>query len=137
MRNASPLFFILILFFACNTPGSGLETGEYEVSKTNLLKMEQSTPAKFLFINGDIKRNIVGQTVVRGTLKNNATIAKFKDVSIRFNFYSKTKTLVQTEEETIYDFLFPGETTHFKSKFFAPKGIDSVAMVIIGASVEE
>lgn len=125
-----------ILLVACNGQNTASESKNYEASKKTLLKEEQSNPIKFLIVTGKNKRNIVGQTVVRGTIKNNAALAKYKDISIKFYFYSKTKTLVETDEETIYDFLFPGETTQFKTKFFAPKGTDSVALEVLSAVVD-
>ena len=77
----------------------------------------------------------MGQTVVKGTLVNKASVATFKDVDIKLSFYSKTQALLETDNETEYMTLGPGESKDFKTKYFAPKGTDSVALVVLGAKV--
>lgn len=135
MKKTFLLFLLLPVFIACNSDSSSLNKENYQRSKTNILKKEQDNPKDFLVVSGDKKRNIVGQTVVRGKIKNTAALAKFKDVTIKIYFYSKTKTLVETEDETIYEQFFPGDTKSFKTKYFAPKGTDSVALEILGAKI--
>ncbi len=41
--------------------------------------------------------------------------------------------LLETDKETFYEIIHPGETKDFKTKYFAPKGTDSVALKVIGA----
>lgn len=133
MKNTILLFFALFIF-SCNQSET-LDTKDYESNKQTMLDKEQKNPKDFLTISGSNKRNIVGQTVVRGTIKNNAVVAKYKDIDIKVYFYSKTKTLVDTEEETVYEQIFPGEQKKFKTKYFAPKGTDSVFVEIISAKI--
>jgi hypothetical protein len=125
-----------MLLFACNENDSPKEKKDsYELTKKELLSKEQKDPTAFIFISGNNKKNIVGQTVVRGTLTNKASIAVFKDVDIELSFYSKTKALLETDKETIFQILDPGETKDFKTKYFAPKGTDSVGLQVVGAKV--
>ena len=133
MKNTILLFFALFIF-SCNQSET-LDTKDYESNKQTMQDKEQKNPKDFLTISVSNKRNIVGQTVVRGTIKNNAVVAKYKDIDIKVYFYSKTKTLVDTEEETVYEQIFPGEQKKFKTKYFAPKGTDSVFVEIISAKV--
>ena len=126
---------ITILFLSCNSENSVKENDSYNETKTSLLKKEEKNPARFIVVKGDSKKNIVGQTVVRGTLHNTASVAIFKDVDIKLSFYSTTKALLETDRETIYQILNPGEAQDFKTKYFAPKGTDSVALEVIGAKV--
>ena len=88
-------------------------------------------------MEGHDKRNILGQTVVKGTITNKATVAVFKDVDIKLSFYSKTHVLLETDRETVFEVLQPGESKNFKTKYFAPKGTDSVALEALGAKVME
>jgi hypothetical protein len=129
-------FFSLILF-SCNVSDTKAksEKESYQVTKEQLLKKEQKNPAAFLVVSGKNKKNIVGQTVIKGTVLNNASVATFKDVDIRLSFYSKTKALLETDKETIFEMLEPGESKVFKTKYFAPKGTDSVALQVLGAKV--
>lgn len=131
MKNTFLLFFSLFII-SCNQSDNP-DTKNYEVNKKSILEKEQNNPKDFLTISVSNKRNIMGQTVVRGNIKNNAVLAKYKDIHINLYFYSKTNTLVDTEEETIYEQLFPGDQKKFKTKYFAPKGTDSVFVEISGA----
>lgn len=130
----SLVIFAAILLFACNENDSSKEKKEsYEVTKKELLSKEQKDPTAFISISGHNKKNIIGQTVVRGTLTNKASVASFKDVEIKLTFYSKTKALLETDKETIFEILEPGESKDFKTKYFAPKGTDSVGLQVLGA----
>ena len=126
---------ITLLFLSCNSENSVKENDSYNETKESLLKKEEKSPSRFIVVKGNSKKNIVGQTVVKGTLHNTASVATFKDVDIKLTFYSKTKALLETDRETIYQILNPGESQDFKTKYFAPKGADSVALEVIGAKV--
>lgn len=139
MKKYKLLLFILsFIFFSCGSDtdiNAKLEKENYKVTKNELLQKEQKSPQAFLSISGHNKKNIVGQTVVRGILINRASVAVFKDVDIKLSFYSKTKTLLETDKETVFEILEPGESKNFKTKYFAPKGTDSVGLEVIGAKV--
>jgi hypothetical protein len=137
MKKFLPLIlFAAILLYACNENDSPKQKKEsYELTKKELLSKEQKDPTAFISVSGNNRKNIVGQTVVRGTLTNKASIAVFKDVDIKLSFYSKTKALLETDKETIFQILEPGESKDFKTKYFAPKGTDSVGLQVVGAKV--
>ncbi|MNY30246.1 hypothetical protein D3C86_1643410 [compost metagenome] len=80
------------------------------------------------------RKNLIGQTVVKGSISNKATICWYKDVELRLSFYSKTGVKLDEGLETIYENIGPGKTIKFKTKYFAPKGTDSVAISINKAS---
>ena len=109
------------------------EKNSYESTKENLLEKEKTTPANFLSVSGHDKHNLIGQTVVKGSITNKATVASFKDVDVKLEFYSKTGTLLETDHETVYEVIPPGQSKNFKTKYFAPKGTDSVALSIVTA----
>ncbi|MEO8822148.1 MAG: hypothetical protein ABI366_01140 [Ginsengibacter sp.] len=134
-RKLSLILFCTIFFLACNSNNVVKENESYNETKTSLLKKEEKNPAGFITVKGNSKKNIVGQTVVKGTLINKASVATFKDVDIKLAFYSKTKALLETDRETIYQILNPGESQDFKIKYFAPKGTDSVGLEVLGAKV--
>jgi predicted methyltransferase len=105
----------------------------YEKNKVSLEETEKKSPAAFLKATGTDKKNLLGQTVVKGKITNNAKIVTFKDVDVKLQFFSKTGTLLEEDRETIFENLPPGGTKSFKSKYFTPKGTDSVAIVVMGA----
>ena len=123
------------ILLSCNSDSEVKKKESYSATKTALLKKEEKDPASFIVVKGSSRKNIVGQTVVRGTLVNKASVATFKDVDIKLNFYSRTKALLETDRETIYQILNPGESQNFKTKYFAPKGTDSVGLEVLGAKV--
>jgi hypothetical protein len=105
----------------------------YEVSKKTIEEIERESPLKFVSVVGKDKKNIIGQTVVKGTIINKATTVAYKNFSIRVSFYSKTGTLLEEDEETIMEQVGPGDEVEFKSKFFAPKDAEEVKLKVVSA----
>jgi hypothetical protein len=60
-------------------------------------------------------------------------VATYKDVDVKLDFYSKTGTLLETDKETVFEVIGPGQSKNFKTKYFAPKGTDSVALSVTAA----
>jgi hypothetical protein len=56
---------------------------------------------------------------------------------VQLDFYSKTGALLETDKETIYETIHPGQSKSFKTKYFAPKGSDSVALKVLDAKIVE
>ena len=102
----------------------------YEKSKETLEQTEQKNPIKFITVNGDKKKNLVGQTVVKGEVFNKAKVVTYKDVDVKITFFSKTGAVLEEDHETVYQNIAPGKSAKFKSKFFTPKGTDSVSFAV-------
>lgn len=131
------LFTVLLscVFFACSSNQSKKETvNQYEVQKESLASIEQKNPSRFVKVTLKKRKNIVGQTVVKGTIHNVAHVVTYKDIAIKLRFYSKTGTLLEEDSDTIYETVAPGKSTDFKLKYFAPKDTDSLAVEVISAS---
>lgn len=128
------LIFSTILF-SCNSDSATATTEKesYEKAKASMRAKEEKTPQNFLTAYSHDKKNLFGQTVIKGTLTNKASVAIFKDVNLKLSFYSKTKALLETDNETVFEVLHPGESKNFKTKYFAPKGTDSVAIAVLTA----
>ncbi len=136
MKKQLPLIFcVCFLFLSCASREEKTEARreKYEDSKLSLEEIEKKTPTDFLTVAGTDKKNVIGQTVVRGKIHNKARIVAFKDVDIKLKFYSKTGTLLQEDQEMIYETIAPGNTVSFKSKYFSPKGTDSIALTVLSA----
>lgn len=108
----------------------------YEENKESLGDKEKNNPARFLKIDNRDRKNLIGQTVVIGHLTNNATVCTYKDVEMKLSFYSKTGVKLDEGIETVYETIAPGEKVKFKTKYFTPKGTDSVAIQVLKASGE-
>ena len=135
MKYLLNTLFILCLFSACNLMGNSDAKDEknYEKTKETLEETEKKNPIKFITVEGEKKKNLIGQTVVRGTITNNAKIVTFKDVDVKCCFYSKTGIILEEDHETIYENIAPGASAKFKSKYFTPKGTDSVSFKVVEA----
>ena len=138
MKRYLLVFFALtVISFSCNSDAKKASTEKeaYEKTKESLQEKEEKSPQSFLFVDGHNKRNLLGQTVIKGSITNKASVAVFKDVDLNLSFYTKTHALLEQDKETIFELLHPGETKDFKTKYFAPKGSDSVALAVLGAKV--
>ncbi len=141
MRTSSFIVFTCFtILLSCNNnqeKDAALEKQNYEVTKEALKQKEQKNPQDFLFVSGSDKHNLFGQTVVKGSISNKASVAVYKDIDVQLYFYSKTGALLETDKETVYENINPGETKNFKTKYFAPKGSDSVSLKVLGAKISE
>jgi hypothetical protein len=108
----------------------------YEKQKASLAEQEKENPVAFIVVNSRDKKNIIGQTVVRVKLESKAAVAVYQDIEMQLSFYSKTGTLLEKDTEIAYEVLEPGKTIDFKTKYFAPKGTDSIALKVIAAKVK-
>jgi hypothetical protein len=125
--------FPAILLISCGGQSEAKSEKEYEKSKESIEQTEQKNPAKFIMVDGDKKKNLIGQTVVNADVHNNAKMVTYKDVDVKITFYSKTGTLLEEDHETVYENIAPGASVHFKSKFFTPKGTDSISFKVVEA----
>ena len=135
MKNFLYLFLVLAVIGSCeNKNDYDINTGKnYEKGKLSLEKTEQVNPAIFLSVTGERKKNILGQSIIKGKIINMAKIVAYKDIDVKLFFYSKTGALLEEDHEILYERISPGGVKKFKSKYFTPKGTDSVAFKIIAA----
>jgi hypothetical protein len=140
MKKIIPALIMLsFVFAACGGDEKAADEKEkdkYQQTKETLEQTEKKNPKRFLTVEGSDRKNLIGQRVIKGTVSNKATVASYKDIDIELSFYSETGTLLEKDHEVIYETIAPGGSTSFKTKYFAPKGTDSVAMKIVGAKTE-
>ena len=137
-KIAAALGIMALVLSACNSSDKKGDKAKdrYEETKETLAESEKKSPDRFITVSGHDKRNLIGQTVVKGTLSNNAKVITFKDIELELSFFSKTGALLEKDHETIYESIGPGGSTNFKTKYFAPRGTDSVALKVTGAKSE-
>lgn len=131
------LFLIIVvatLIISCKSKDKPFDTKNYESSKENLAENEIDSPQKFLVVSSKDKHNLIGQTVVKGSIKNTAKVVTFKDVELKFTYFSKTGVQVDENLEVFYEVIEPNHEIKFKSKYFAAKGADSVDIKVIKAT---
>lgn len=128
-------FSTILLSCTSDSKKEATEKDSYEKTKEVMREKEEKNPSDFLIVKANDRRNLFGQTVIKGTLTNKARIAIFKDIALKLSFYSKTNVLLETDKETVFEVLHPGESKSFKTKYFAPKGTDSVALDVLTAKI--
>lgn len=134
----APVILFVIVISSCNSKDKGPEKtkDKYEQTKESLAETEKKNPQLFISVSAHDRKNLIGQRVIKGTISNSAKVCSFKDIDLELAFYSKTGTLLEKDHETIYETIAPGESTDFKTKYFAPKGTDSVALKVASAKSE-
>lgn len=138
MKKSVGLIVIASCFFvACQSKAEKekVEKDSYEQAKESLEEREKKNPVAFISVTSKDKHNLIGQTVIKGAVHNNAKIAVYKDVELELSFFSKTGVLLEKDSEKVYEVIEPGKSADFKTKYFAPKGTDSVGIKVLGAKV--
>lgn len=140
MKKIIPvLILISFVFAACGGDEKADDKktkDKYEQTREMLEQTEKKNPKRFLSVEGDERKNLLRQTVVKGTITNKATVASFKDIDVELSFYSETGALLLKDHEVVYKMIGPNSSESFKYKTYAPKGTDSVVMKIAGAKSE-
>ncbi len=132
MQKIALVLTAVVILMACNNDKKEktFDNSSYETVKETLAEKEKNNPKRFLMVSNTDRKNLIGQTVVKGTISNKATVCWYKDVELRLSFYSKTGVKLDEGLETIYENIGPGKSVKFKTKYFAPKGTDSVAVSV-------
>ena len=130
------LFTGNLFFSSCSAESKEDTEKTYTEQKESLGTKEKKHPVKFIEVIGDNKKNLIGQTVIRGKIKNKASIATYKDVRIKMLCY-KDGVMVEEHEDIINEVIKPNSTIDFKTKYRLPKGTDSIALSVMSVAVEE
>ena len=86
----------------------------YQDRLLTLKEIENSDPVRFLEADGEYSENFWGDQIkINGRIKNKASVANYKDVIIRVIFYTKTKTVITTEDYVLYEFFLANGTKEF------------------------
>jgi len=131
-----PLLIIGIIFIIINKTnvcgGSGSES--YQEKVMSIEDTEKANPAQYLKASGTYNETFWGgKFKIEGTVTNNATVAKFKDVVVEVIFYSETDTELTTERYVIYDYFPPHETKNFQLKVEIPNGAKKLGLRAVDA----
>ena len=115
---------LTLILVACNNSQNRIKTPDE--LRQELLVREQSTPSQYLKDNGTWRKNLIGATVLEGTISNSATLANFKDIVLKVGWLSKTNTVIKTEEYIIYENVGAGQSIPYKIKVDAPPATNGV-----------
>jgi hypothetical protein len=135
LKKIGSIVAVASILLACNNKEEvkKVEKQDYQHKKESLLDNEKKDPKEFITIEGKDKRNIWGQTVFKGTVKNNATVCSYKNIRVKL-LYFKEGSQVANHEEQFDETIKPGNEFEFKARYKTPRGTDSVAASIMNAT---
>src|SRR5699024_1912553 len=105
-RSVIGILSAVLILSACGDSSTEKKTAEqkeqasYEKTKETLEEKEKKSPQNFITVSTHDKRNLIGQTVIKGTVSSKATVAVYKDIELKIYFYSKTGALLEEDKET-------------------------------------
>lgn len=130
------VFCVLIILSSCQRSSNSNNFTEksYEDKVLSIKDEESLRPINFLNASGTYRENFLGDKFkIDCTITNSATAASFKDVVLRVTFYSKTKTVLGTEEITVYEKFPPNSRKTVKLKVNAYQNVSSIGWDVINA----
>lgn len=136
MKYFPCLCFTILLFLSCGSSENKLDEQSYTEQKQSLEQKEKKHPLQFLSVQGDDKKNLIGQTVVRGTVYNKATVVSYKSVRVKMLCYKEGK-MIEEHEDIVGEIIRPNSEQGFKTKYRLPKGTDSIDLSIMSADVAD
>ena len=72
--------------------------------------------------------------LITGKVKNSATVAKYKDLKLTVELYSKTNTAIKNETYVLYEFFEPNSSKDFSIKIDVPDTMDGFGVFVEGAT---
>jgi hypothetical protein len=133
---------------SCNTNGS---TSIFEGEKTaeelrlELKAKEESNPGQYMAVHAEMKDSIVqtrsgnffrraeyakSGSIIKGSITNSASLAKFKDAILMVSYYSATETEIKSEDHILYDYYGPNAKKKFSIYVHAPKDMKSFNIIV-------
>ena len=128
MRFLLAAGFFLVLF-SCKEK---FDNKTYQENKISLAQRENDHPAQFLKLSSRDKKNLFGATVIKGKIKNTASVAVYKNTRIKILCYHNG-IRVEEHEDIMPDAIKPGSEMDFKVRYRLPKGTDSLALSVMSA----
>src|SRR4051794_2145104 len=107
----------------------------HQSARLTIEEQERQKPLEFLASHGTCHLNFVGEWVVEGYIQNLARSITYKDVKIRFHFYSNTGTEIGNIDRNLIKFFPPSVHERYRFKLQRPPGTAVVKHELIEATV--
>lgn len=147
----SNILFLLILTYGCNQIGNGPAKTPEEL-RLELKILEQANPSEYLTAEATINDSMVktreegwfndaefrkNGSVIRGRIKNAASLAKYKDIIVTVSYYSATNTVIKSEDHIFYEFYEPNSSKPFVLHVHAPTAMKKFGLQVKYATATE
>ncbi|MDD4236717.1 MAG: hypothetical protein PHF99_11945 [Bacteroidales bacterium] len=129
------IFAAIAIISNINQNGSGHNSGDnYQEKVMTVEETERSQPTKFLSATGTYRENFWGDKFkVDCKITNKATVATYKDAVVRVTYYTKTKTVLGSNDYTIYETFPPNSTKTVEIQIENYKNVNSIGWDVISA----
>ena len=142
----------ILIFTGCNSNDSYTEQEiqkSPEALKMELRLQEQTNPNEYLIATSKISPNMVKTRDeglfreaeystdgynIEGTIKNKATIARFKDVVLTVTFMSQTETVIEQKDYVFYEYYEPNSTKSFSLHVYPPNAMEKFNVSVRSAT---
>ena len=116
-----------------NSGGKDLEES-YQEKVMSVEEIEREQPTNFLSAEGTYKENFWGDKIkVNCVIINSATVATYKDVTLRITYFTKTKTELGSNEYKVYEVFPPNSTNTIELKIDNYQDVNSIGLEVISA----
>jgi hypothetical protein len=142
----SGIGIILVVFFGLGAYSEykrkqiedfSLGTQGYDEKVMTVEEIERANPTQFLEAGGQYRSNILDtRFVLTGFVKNNATVANYKDPIIEVVFYSSTDTELKRENYTLYKRIPAHGKVGFEWRIDKPNAASKCGWSVVGATAE-
>ena len=142
-----PLLFFLHLFIGCKQHQEQKKTPEQ--LRSELLAQESRSPLDYLELEEAVlspqtkevrKASLFKKAkyepdgvLIEGFLNNKATLATFKDITLKVSYYSKTKSILRQKNFVLYEYFGPGSTNRLSIKDYPPEDWNSFNVEVVKA----
>jgi hypothetical protein len=126
------VIFVVVGFLLINSLNNSDST--YREKIVTVEEIELSQPTSFLSADGNYRENFWGNEFkVNCNITNKATVATYKDAIVRVTYYSKTKTILGSNDYTIYEVLPPSSTKTVELTIANYKNVETIGWEVINA----
>ncbi len=143
---ALSVFIIVVFSFIinCSNYFKGISNDSIEMSQSQhkqyekseeLRRAEERNPNKNISTRYVCWKNANDEIIVEGYINNHSSVATFKDVTFKVDFYSETNDLLQTATFEKDGYLIPDKEVYIKQKFNIGKMVKRVQLVMLDAKV--
>ncbi|MCE7995454.1 MAG: DUF4339 domain-containing protein [Roseivirga sp.] len=128
------IVFSIGAFLVIQLSNDASDDGYYQQVMT-IEEIERSKPTEFLSASGTYRENFWGDKLrLKCEFINKATIADYKDAKVQVTFYSKTKTVLGREEQTVYEIFKANSSKTVQLEVANYKDVESIGWKVISAS---
>jgi hypothetical protein len=127
--------FILISFILFSCGGNApLHQKSPEELRQELKTKEQTDFRNYLSVEYNLTKTFwTEEDVIKGSITNTASIARFKDIVITITFFTATDTELGSKDFVEYKFFEPNSKTAFEIKTKSPSATKKIGVTIKSA----